>query len=97
MKIITSRDKNYMVMSNYHFKDKRLSLKAKGLLSLMLSLPNEWNYSLLGLTSICVESGDTIRNILKELKDYKCLRVVEQRQVDGKFNYEYIIHESPYE
>ena len=86
-----------MVMSNYHFKDKRLSLKAKGLLSLMLSLPNEWNYSLLGLTSICVESGDTIRNILKELKDYKCLRVVEQRQVDGKFNYEYIIHESPYE
>lgn len=97
MKIITSRDRNYTVMSNYHFKDRRLSLNAKGLLSLMLSLPDEWNYSLLGLTSICVESRDTIRNILKELKDNKCLRVVEQRQVDGKFNYEYIIHKKPYE
>ncbi|UKI28170.1 MAG: hypothetical protein L6V78_04115 [Clostridium sp.] len=48
-------------MGNYHLKDRRLSLKAKGLLSLMLSLPDNWDYSILGLSSICVESRDTIR------------------------------------
>lgn len=97
MKIKTNREEGYTVMGNYHLKDKRLSLKAKGLLSLMFSLPDNWNYSILGLSSICVESRDTIRKILNELKTNKYLKVVEKKNENGRFNYEYIIYEKPYE
>lgn len=97
MKIKTNREEGYIIMGNYHLKDKRLSLKAKGLLSLMLSLPDSWNYSILGLSSICVESRDTIRKILNELKTNKYLKVVEKRNENGTFNYEYIIYEKSYE
>lgn len=83
-------------MGNYHLRDKNLSLKAKGLLTLMLSLPDAWNYSTLGLSSICIESRDTIRNVLKELKENNYLKVVENRGENGRFNYEYIIYEKPY-
>ena len=48
MKIKSNREEGYIVMGNYHLKDRRLSLKAKGLLSLMLSLPDNWDYSILG-------------------------------------------------
>lgn len=83
MKIKTNIEEGYIVMGNYHLMDKKLSLKAKGLLSLMLSLPENWNYSTLGLSSICIESRDTVRNILKELKENKYLKVVESRDDDG--------------
>ena len=96
MKIKTNREEGYIVMGNDHLRDKKLSLKAKGLLSLMLSLPENWNYSTLGLSSICIESRDTVRNILKELKENKYLKVVESRDDNGRFNYEYIIYEKPY-
>lgn len=96
MKIRTIKDKDYTVMSNYHFKDKRLSLRAKGLLSMMLSLPDEWKYSLNGLTYICIESKETIRKIIKELKDNHYLEVNEKRREDGKICYEYIIHKKPF-
>lgn len=72
-------------MSNYHFKDKRLSLKAKGLLSMMLSLPDEWIYSLNGLDSICTESKTTIRNVIKELKEFHYLDVIEKEEKMEKF------------
>ena len=49
------KNKNYTVMSNYHLRDKNLSLKAKGLLSIMLSLPEGWHYNVRGLASICKE------------------------------------------
>lgn len=91
------KEEGYTVMSNYHFKDKRLSLKAKGLLSLMLSLPDSWDYSLLGLTSICIESKDAIRKILNELKANKYLQMLEKRDDNGRFYYEYVIYEKPYE
>lgn len=91
------KEEGYTVMSNYHFKDKRLSLKAKGLLSLMLSLPDSWDFSLMGLTSICVESRDTIRKIINELKINKYLKVIENRDENGRFYYEYIIYEKPYD
>ena len=91
------KEEGYTVMSNYHFKDKRLSLKAKGLLSLMLSLPDSWDFSLMGLTSICVESRDTIRKILNELKNNRYLKIIEKRDENGRFYYEYIIYEKPYE
>ena len=53
------RTRDYTVMSNYHLKDTGLTLKAKGLLSMMLSLPDEWNYTTRGLASICKESVET--------------------------------------
>ena len=61
---------NYTTMSNYHFKEKNMSLKAKGLLSLMLSLPENWDYSINGLVAICKENQSAINSTLKELKEY---------------------------
>ena len=62
------RTSDYTVMSNYHLRDKRLSLKAKGLLSQMLSLPEEWDYTLAGLCYINRESKDAIRTAIRELE-----------------------------
>jgi hypothetical protein len=97
MKIKTNREEGYIVMGNYHLKDRRLSLKAKGLLSLMLSLPDNWDYSTLGLACICIESRDTIRKILNELKVNKYLKIIETRDENGRYKYEYIIYEKPYD
>ena len=55
------RTQNYTVMSNYHLRDRRLSLKAKGLLSLMLSLPEDWDYTLSGLARISLEGSSAAR------------------------------------
>ena len=54
------RTRDYTVMCNHHLKDSNLSLKAKGLLSMMLSLPDEWNYTTRGLAAICKEGVDAI-------------------------------------
>ncbi len=62
------RTKNYTVMSNYHLKDRELSLKAKGLLSMILSLPDEWNYTLRGLAAISKEGVDAIGSAVRELE-----------------------------
>ena len=62
------RTRDYTVMCNYHLKDKALSLKAKGLLSMMLSMPEEWNYSTRGLAAICKEGVEAVGNTLKELE-----------------------------
>lgn len=62
------RTRDYTVMSNYHLKDKGLTLKSKGLLSMILSLPEEWNYTTRGLASICKEGVDAIGSALKELE-----------------------------
>jgi hypothetical protein len=61
------KTKNYTVMSNYHLRDGVLTLKAKGLLSLILSLPEDWDYTTRGLASICKENKDTISKIINEL------------------------------
>ncbi len=60
------KNKNYTVMSNHHLRNKELSLKSKGLLSLMLSLPEEWDYTLKGLSIICKEGIDAIHVKLKQ-------------------------------
>ena len=62
------RTLDYTVMSNHHLKDTALSLKAKGLLSMMLSLPDEWNYTTRGLAAICKEGVDAIGGALRELE-----------------------------
>ncbi len=91
------KDKNYTVMSNYHLRDKNLSLKAKGLLSLMLSLPDDWDYSLKGLVAICKEEKDAIRSMLDELKQYKYLKIEPDRHKSGRFQYIYTIFEKPFD
>ena len=62
------RSKDYTVMSNHHLRNKELTLKAKGLLSQMLSLPEDWDYTLKGLAAINRESIDAIRTAVLELE-----------------------------
>ena len=87
----------FTVMSNYHLKDKNLSLKAIGLLSKMLSLPDDWDYSLKGLASICKESLDTIRTTLNELKCHNYIEIQKLRDKKGTYTYNYLIFENPFE
>ena len=92
------KNKNYTVMSNYHFKEKNMTLKAKGLLSLMLSLPDDWDYSINGLVAICKENETSIKNTLEELKKFGYLKVVKilpNQTESGRIEYEYIIYEIP--
>ena len=90
------KNKNYTVMNNYHLRDKRMSLKAKGLLSFMLSLPLDCDYSLDGLEKICKEGKDSIRSALNELKLYGYLVIKKTQNNKGIFEYEYMIYEYPY-
>lgn len=87
---------DYTVMSNHHFKNKNLSLKAKGLLSLMLSLPENWDYSLSGLVKICIEGKEAINKALNELEQQGYLTRRQIRAERGRFSRtEYIIREIP--
>ena len=65
-----NKNANYTVMSNYHLRSTNLSLKAIGLLSKVLSLPENWDYSIAGLTSICKEKETAIKAALDELKEW---------------------------
>ncbi len=90
------KNQNYTVMSNYHLRDKNLSLKAKGLLSQMLSLPDDWDYTLKGLSKINKESIDAIRSAVCELENAGY--IVRRQTTDdrGRFSgNEYIIYEQP--
>lgn len=86
----------YTTLSNYHLRDKRISLKAKGLLSLMLSLPDDWKYSIKGLASIVKEGTETIETTLKELKAFGYIEVTKVRNPEnGLFEYVYDVYETP--
>lgn len=90
------RTNNYTVMSNYHLRDKTLSLKAKGLLSLMLSLPETWDYTLAGLARISLEGKDAIRAAVVELEKAGYIHRSQTTDKTGKFSSnEYIIREYP--
>lgn len=92
--IRTIKNENYTTMRNTHLRDKNLSLKAKGLLSMMLSLPDKWHYSVKGLEGICKESKNTINSVLNELEDNNYL-VRRRRYCNGKISeWEYIIFEN---
>lgn len=92
--IRTVKNENYTTMCNTHLRDKNLSLKAKGLLSMMLSLPDKWHYSVKGLEGICKESKNTINSVLNELEDNNYL-VRRRRYCNGKISeWEYIIFEN---
>ena len=94
-KFTIEKNKNYTIMSNYHLQDKKLSYKAKGLLSFMLSLPEDWDYSINGLVSISKEGVKAIRNILQELQRYGYLVIEKKQNEIGQFEYEYLIYEQP--
>ncbi len=90
------RTKDYTVMSNHHLRDKRLSLKAKGLLSQMLSLPEDWDYTLSGLAYINLESKDAIRSAVNELETTGYIQRHQTVKANGKFGAnEYVIYEKP--
>ena len=90
------RTSDYTVMSNYHLRDKRLSLKAKGLLSQMLSLPEDWDYTLAGLCYINRESKDAIRTAIHELEQAGYIHRRQTTNSGGKFaGNVYTIYERP--
>ncbi|GFI25294.1 helix-turn-helix domain-containing protein [bacterium C-53] len=90
------RNKGYTVMSNHHLRNKELSLKAKGLLSQMLSLPEDWDYTLAGLSQINRESIDAIRTAVWELEKAGYIKRRQGRDEKGKMTaIEYTIYEQP--
>lgn len=90
------RTSGYTIMSNYHLRDMNLSLKASGLLSLVLSLPEDWKYSVRGLTAIVKEGESAVKSALQELEQHGYLRRTEIRTESGKFQgLEYIFLEYP--
>ena len=90
------KTRDYTVMSNHHLKDRTLTLKSKGLLSMMLSLPDEWNYTTRGLAAICREGVDSIGAALKELENHGYIRRTQLRDEKGKItDTEYVIYEMP--
>ena len=90
------KTRDYTVMSNYHLKDSSLTLKSKGLLSMMLSLPDEWNYTTRGLAAICKEGVDSIGTALKELERAEYIQRHRLRDEKGKItDTEYVIFERP--
>ena len=90
------KTKDFTVMSNYHLRDVELSLKAKGLLSLMLSLPEDWDYTTKGLACICKDGVDSITSALKELENHGYLTRQRTRYENGRLgDITYTIHEKP--
>ena len=93
-----NKTSDFTVMSNTHFKEREMSLKAKGLLSLMLSLPDEWDYSIAGLAVICKENEASIKTTLSELKKFGYLDIAKKfphETSSGRIEYEYNIFEHP--
>lgn len=90
------KNKNFTVMSNYHLKDQKLSLKAKGLLSVMLGLPPDWNYNMKGLATLSKDGVDAVRTAIKELEHHG---YVTRRRIRNEYGWledvEYIIREIP--
>ena len=90
------KSKDFTTMSNYHLRDRSLSLKGKGLLSLMLSLPDNWDYTLNGLAKICKDGVDSIRSAVLELEASGYLRKTRCRNEKGQLcDTEYTIYEKP--
>lgn len=86
----------YTVMSNYHLRDSSLSLKAKGLLSMMLSMSKDWDYSISGLEKISQEGKYAIRTTLDELKKAEYVQIKQYRDEKGYFKYKYMVYYLPY-
>lgn len=89
---------NFTVMSNHHFKEKKMSIKAKGMLSLMLSLPEDWDYTVAGLVTLSADGKDSVNSALKELESFGYLTRRRMTNEKGQFaGMEYNIFEQPQE
>jgi hypothetical protein len=87
---------DYTVISNTHFKERQMSLKAKGLLSLMLSLPEKWDYSVNGLAALSKDGKDSVMNALSELEQFGYLKRTKVLNDKSQFaGYDYDIYEKP--
>lgn len=100
------KTKDYTVMSNYHLREKEMSLKAKGLLSWMLSNNDDWDYSIAGIVANCKENETAIKSALDELQKFGYLQInklmPESKIINGEkvtirnqIEYEYVIFEKP--
>lgn len=97
-KFKVNKTKDYTVMSNHHLKEINMSLKAKGLLSVMLSLPDSWDYSIAGLVAISQENETAIKSALSELKRFGYLEVIKlmpNESKTGRIDYIYNVYEKP--
>lgn len=96
--IRVNKNKNFTVMSNHHLQNVKLSLKAKGLLSQMLSLPENWDYSIAGLVGINPEKESAIYSTLNELKQLGYLEITKlmpNQTRSGRIEYIYDVYEIP--
>lgn len=94
------KNTDFTIMSNHHLRNLKLSLKAVGLMSKILGLPDGWNYSIAGLVKICKEGETAVRSALHELIDEKYVYVEKlppNYSKSGRFEYVYHIYEIPYE
>ena len=90
------KTQNYTVMSNHHMRNKKLSLKAKGLLSYMLSNPDDWNYTLAGLANQSRDGIDSVRSAVQELEQSGYLCRVKVRDARGRItDCDYQVYENP--
>lgn len=90
------KNHSYTVMANHHLRDERLSLKSKGLLSLILSLPDDWRISIEGMTQFSADGKDAIRSAIRELTDAGYIIRAQTHSEAGTFSgYDYIVHETP--
>ena len=92
------KNENYTIMSNYHLRERNMSLKAKGLLSVILSLPIDWDYSIAGLVAISKENETAVKSALNELKRFGYLKVTKHMPNEtesGRIEYAYDIYEQP--
>ena len=96
-KFTVLRTKNYTTMCNYHLRDRSLSIKAKGLLSIMLSLPDDWDYSINGLVTISKDGKDSVISALNELKTACYIKMTQGKNSNGQFgSWDYDVYEIPY-
>lgn len=90
------KNHSYTVMANHHLRDERLSLKSKGLLSLIFSLPDDWRISIEGMTQFSADGKDAIRSAIRELTDAGYITRAQTHSEAGTFSgYDYIVHETP--
>ena len=95
--IRVKKTKNYTVMSNHHLRNKNLTLKTKGLLSLILSLPEDWKFSVNDLIALSKDNKTAVESALKELKEngYLVMNKLSPNQTSsGRFEYEYVVYET---
>ena len=94
--IRVEKNNNYTTMNNHHFRNRELSLKAKGVMSLMLSLPDDWDYTIKGLATLSKDGVDSVRSALKELEEQGYLTMKRIRNELGHLtSAEYVLREIP--